>query len=377
MLTMGDSQRFPLNLTMLKGRMRLLSFCLLCMLGLLAMQVYWLTKVYTATQENFHKEIDLAFEISIKAEFDRRCDVIEGQVRDKLMDTSTFIIRAEKDKKANYFYVIADKDNSKDVSNGMSISSLNIPIIPGDTVNKRKIVNELAKMIRINEIEAHVIYYRTQQFGNYLDSLVEHNRFSAKRLKEIYNRELASRGIYIPYQLFYNREAKRLSERYYTKPHLIYGNKKQPPYIAAKFGSPIAYVTSSMAIGFGCSVLLVCCIAYCLTYLLKSLFREKKLADIKNDFISNITHEFKTPIATIAVAVEALTSFDVLQDEKKTQRYLGHAKTELNRLSGLVDQILTIALYQNENMVLQREMVDIDKILISTSLWQINTYFIT
>lgn len=324
--------------------------------------------IYSATQENFEKEINLALEISIKEEFDKRCDDIERQISNKLMDTSAFIIIAEKDKQGVYVYNVANKLDLNDVSNGMSLSSLNIPVIKGDTVNRRKISDGIAKMIRVADLETRTLYYRTQQLGNYVDSLNKKNDFNEAKLKILYDRNLGYRNINIPYQLFYTKNIKGLAKfadekSYLTRLHLTYERKHKNVYVGAKFGSPFTYVATKMALGFGCSVLLVFGIAICLSYLLKSLFREKKLADIKNDFISNITHEFKTPIATISVAIEALTSFDVLQDEKKTHRYLGYAKTELIRLSGIVDQILAIALFRNKDVSLVKEQISLSLVL--------------
>jgi two-component system phosphate regulon sensor histidine kinase PhoR len=97
--------------------------------------------------------------------------------------------------------------------------------------------------------------------------------------------------------------------------------------------------------------------------LLRTLYLEKRLAAIKNDFISNITHEFKTPIATVSAAIEALTSFDVLDDREKTQRYLNHSKNELSRLADLVDRILNISLYENQQFDIRPEQLDADEII--------------
>ena len=59
-----------------------------------------------------------------------------------------------------------------------------------------------------------------------------------------------------------------------------------------------------------------------LFYLLKIINQQKELAEIKNDLISNITHEFKTPITTVSTALEAINSFNAIDDKEKTKKYI-------------------------------------------------------
>ena len=68
------------------------------------------------------------------------------------------------------------------------------------------------------------------------------------------------------------------------------------------------------------SLLLSLLIISCLFYLLKIINQQKELAAVKNDLISNITHEFKTPIATVAAALEAIENFNVLKDPENIFR---------------------------------------------------------
>jgi len=65
----------------------------------------------------------------------------------------------------------------------------------------------------------------------------------------------------------------------------------------------------------------------------RNLLSQRRLAVIKNDFISNITHELKTPIATVNVAIEALRNFGGLDDPIRTKEYLDISAAELQRLA--------------------------------------------
>ena len=107
------------------------------------------------------------------------------------------------------------------------------------------------------------------------------------------------------------------------------------------------------------STLLVLGVIGCLFYLLKIIKEQKQLAEIKNDLISNITHEFKTPIATIGVALESLSNFNALEDKTKTKNYLDMSNLQLSKLSTMVEKLLETATLDSENLELKKEEVDI------------------
>ncbi|THU41822.1 HAMP domain-containing histidine kinase [Niastella caeni] len=107
------------------------------------------------------------------------------------------------------------------------------------------------------------------------------------------------------------------------------------------------------------SLLLVALTVFSFTLLLRSLVQQRKLTQIKNDFISNITHELKTPIATVSVAIEALRNFDALQDPEKTKEYLAISSNELQRLSFLVDKVLKLSMFEKHQVELKEETIDL------------------
>jgi len=111
------------------------------------------------------------------------------------------------------------------------------------------------------------------------------------------------------------------------------------------------------------SLLLIVLILGCLAYLLRVIFRQKKLAEVKNDFINNMTHELKTPIASVSAAVEALLHFGGLEDPARAERYLKLSQAELNRLEGMVEKVLSLAAFERESQRLKREKTDIKVLL--------------
>lgn len=94
----------------------------------------------------------------------------------------------------------------------------------------------------------------------------------------------------------------------------------------------------------------------------RNLQQQRRLTELKNDFISNVTHELKTPIATVSVAIEALQSFGAAQNPQLTKEYLDISKNELNRLTLLVDKVLKMATFEQQGLNLNLETVDLAEV---------------
>jgi len=119
-------------------------------------------------------------------------------------------------------------------------------------------------------------------------------------------------------------------------------------------------------IGILISTLLVLVVIACLFYLLKIIKHQKQLAEVKNDLISNITHEFKTPIATISVALESIKDFDETKHSDKTNRYLDMSVNQLSKLNVMVEKLLETATLDSDNLVLNKENVNVVVLLKTT-----------
>ncbi len=95
----------------------------------------------------------------------------------------------------------------------------------------------------------------------------------------------------------------------------------------------------------------------------RNLKAQQKLMDIKNDFISNVTHELKTPVATVSVALEALKDFHVLENRDRTKEYLTIAQNELNRLTLMTDKILKASVFESQGVSFISTPVQLDKVV--------------
>jgi signal transduction histidine kinase len=107
------------------------------------------------------------------------------------------------------------------------------------------------------------------------------------------------------------------------------------------------------------ALLFILIMIFSFIYLIKIIKQQKQLADIKDDFIDNLTHEFKTPIATISAAIEGMQNFKALDDKEKTNRYLAICKNELTRLNDMVTKLLNISVYDKNNLKLTLHQVDV------------------
>ena len=119
--------------------------------------------------------------------------------------------------------------------------------------------------------------------------------------------------------------------------------------------------------GIFLSLLLSLSIISCLFYLLKIINKQKELAEIKNDLISNITHEFKTPITTVSTALEAIETFKAIDDKEKTKKYLAISSTQLKKLHLMVEKLLETATLDSENLLLKREKTDVVELVKNAS----------
>ncbi|MBL7807845.1 MAG: HAMP domain-containing histidine kinase [Saprospiraceae bacterium] len=118
------------------------------------------------------------------------------------------------------------------------------------------------------------------------------------------------------------------------------------------------YLLRKMAPQMAFSLLLFASVALAFLFVYQSLRKQMRLTEIKNEFIRNMTHELKTPISTVSVAIEALQNFDALQNPERTREYLAISQLELNRLSLLVDKVLRMSLFEQGEPELKTEPID-------------------
>lgn len=111
------------------------------------------------------------------------------------------------------------------------------------------------------------------------------------------------------------------------------------------------------------SIILIITIAYSFTYTITTIFRQKRYTDMKNDFINNMTHEFKTPISTISLACETLKDKDILKMGEISSSYINIIEEENRRLGGMAEKILQTAILDKGQMKMNLQLIDLHEII--------------
>lgn len=134
-------------------------------------------------------------------------------------------------------------------------------------------------------------------------------------------------------------------------------------YLSVYFPSQQSMILNSMIILPVMSGLFLMVLVFSFFFTIYSLLRQKKLADIKTDFVNNMTHEFKTPIATISVTSEMLMKEQVQKNPDKVKRYAKIIFDENTRLKNQVEGVLQIAVLEKNDYKLKMREMDVHEVI--------------
>ncbi len=123
------------------------------------------------------------------------------------------------------------------------------------------------------------------------------------------------------------------------------------------------FLISQLWILLAVSVVLFLVIIISFSFSIYTIFRQKRLSIMKNDFINNMTHEFKTPISTIALACEALKDKDIQKTESLYENYVGVIDEENGRLGLMSEQILQTAIIDKGQLKMQKSLNNMHDII--------------
>ena len=144
--------------------------------------------------------------------------------------------------------------------------------------------------------------------------------------------------------------------------HRLFDNSAQ---LSIRFSNTKSYLLQSMGVMLICSILFTLIIILTFAFTIHYLLKQKKLAEMKNDFINNMTHEFKTPISTIALACEALKDEDLKNIADVYNNYIGVINEENGRLKSMAEQILQTAVIDKGQLKLKRTPVDVNELIMN------------
>jgi two-component system phosphate regulon sensor histidine kinase PhoR len=372
----------------------------MAMIGLISFQLYWIDSLVAANEERFRKDVlDALNTVASKLEkqetyaalqklnyvnsplYESRENVHLQKIEnaEKLHNekrSANVEVIEQNNRQIFYFADTVNEGGFEFVVNFSSVADRfffeNTPPPPGSSMDQmleerdvkiQQLESKLAKVSRKYELTFDVV--RDLMGPNRAIS----SRFSPQQLDSLLKSELNSKGIDIKYEygvlqpqqnqfllLTGGGQKKELVQselRASLFPNDIYDNDS---ILTINFPDKQGYLLGKVWSAMVSSGFLVLVILFCFGYSIRTIIRQKKLSEMKNDFINNMTHELKTPISTVSLAVEALNDKDIEQSTLRT-KYIKVIGEENKRLGDQVEKVLQIAAIDRKDYNLKHELL--------------------
>lgn len=377
----------------------------IALLGLITLQFYWINNAVHLNAERFKQTVQEVMNNVVKSLERREALLITQQNIDRyttvankltLKLDSTGVTRWQEDKIIKSKRILNGGDSTrkgfevqveeeaiisktgfaKRLLYGQPILSENFKDIQGrllnDSINYTKNLQnqQILRYINKSEIVSVVI----ENLVNFDKPISE--RIDAKLLDSLIHAELLHKDIKISYnfgivdtrnyQLLFNDSsadnAEMLKVGFQTQ---LFPNDEfaAPALLYLYFPETNAYILGEMLAVLGSSVVFVLIIIFSFASAVSIIIRQRKLSQITNDFINNMTHEFKTPISTISLACEVMQDTDIRRNEKQLDRYLTVIKDENERLGRQVEKVLQIATLGKGDFKLKIQQIDVNDVI--------------
>lgn len=262
----------------------------------------------------------------------------------------------------------------EDIQSDMQITDeLKEKIVTEDVWKQRQVENELKKTlfltdshaienISFNNIEALDSYFKNEFNSQGIDLKFEYGIYSKKTesfiirdghfVVEFDNKKSASTII----------NEVGLENTVFSVQLFDGVTQEEPGLLKIYFPSKSKFLWRNLINILLSSILFTSLILFCFAYTIYVIFQQKKVSEIRNDFINNMTHEFKTPIATISLASDSITNANIIKDETKIRRFVGIIKSENKRMLSQVEKVLQMAQIDRKDVALKKVTVDINEL---------------
>lgn len=216
---------------------------------------------------------------------------------------------------------------------------------------------------------------------------LEERIFNLEVLSAFVKRELASRGINLDY--FYGVFSTHLKSLIIANDHYVVADKRPrviqtghknlltsqyqvdlfrqdlhtPGQLIVYFPDKLDYVWGKVWRNLLAALLFTSLIILCFGYTIYVIYRQKKLSEMKGDFINNMTHEFKTPIATISLAADSITNPSISGNPDKVKRFADIIRQENRRMNSQVEKVLQMALIDKKDFSMKVTGVDMHQVI--------------
>ncbi|QXV65739.1 HAMP domain-containing histidine kinase [Mucilaginibacter achroorhodeus] len=192
--------------------------------------------------------------------------------------------------------------------------------------------------------------------------------------------ELHNRGIFLPFSYevaMANKDSlifSKAMDMSGEKPQFIPANTYQktifnnelltdPGKLRVYFPQKDSLILGNMKATMGTTAGLLMVLIFCFGYTIFSIIKQKKVSEMKIDFINNMTHEFKTPVSTIMIASEALKDDEIAQDKSRVSRLANVIYEENLRLGSHIERVLNIARIEKNDFKLDKKPVDVNDMI--------------
>ncbi len=328
---------------MKKNIILIISLITFALIGLMVIQVYWIKNAIKVEESSFVRNVDDA--------------------------VSKVVIKLEK------------IEMSKQLQRKMRINTRRSNILQSiDSINSN--FNNLISGATEHELFLQQTRLAQDVFQNFMDFnkiVTIDEKLNRKILDSLLTIELKNKGITTQFEFgVFNPASNRLifqkTGRYPNEllnkgfAFTLYPSEMQinPSYLMMYFPNMKRFLISRLWVLLSISVVLILVIILSFAFTINTIFMQKKLSEIKNDFINNMTHEFKTPISTISLACEALKDKDIIKSEDIYKTYIGMIDEENKRLGGMAEKVLQTAVLDKGRLSLKKENVNIHKVILNT-----------
>ena len=315
----------------------------MALLALVAVQGYWIKNAMIVRQANFVRSVNEAFDgVAFRLEKCELADRFESTI-DYLNASPHYVIREDS-------LFLALKYEFRDISNQTELDEFyNKYILSGDIKNEDlpyKGFHLIEKRLSFNLLDSLLSDELNKKS---ISTKYQFGVFSTKRGQMVFRTEGSDPSVLLEKGYAFTLFPRDLSE--------------EPDYLMLHFPHERGFLMGQMSDLLVISISLILIIIFSFTYTVLTIYRQKRISEIRNDFINNMTHEFKTPISTISLACQALKDQDVAKSEVIYDSYIGVIGEENQRLGAMAEKILQSAVLEKGQLELRKEWLDIHEVI--------------
>ena len=270
------------------------------------------------------------------------------------------------------------ESQSSDTTNIKDYKSLKTTTIIDDAFDRE--MQNMSSIERLQRVEKMSLIDRAKYesvFSDLAKLKPIHKRVNNVEIELLLQRELRERDLDLDYdyRVFDGELATKVGSDRYTNLEGIekfsmplFANNKGETNFSLVIGFPnrVSYLRSSISFLIILSIVFTLVIIISFVSTILSSIRQKNISEMKTDFINNMTHEFKTPIATIDLAVNAVKNEKVKKDNTLVDKYLSIIKEENKRMNLQVENVLKISQLENKNILLNKTKININDIILKS-----------